>query len=263
MCTDEENSPVCNGRSVIVAYFPKERYSHAASNSLIKIRRRMKTLNDYLEQYALISLEKRDKLASMVGENLHELDLDAGIIRFSRDLAFPFQVLGTESDNSLTWLWAWAEEQTEIPEMLIQASLDLRHWGAQEGLREFTIPSIDLTRADGNAVAMVSTQISQANSYFRDSYEGGAAYLLIFENSIDNEPSFDRASLLRHLSDIIARYDLNHRNLLWSYLQMKRVSAVEQGPLITCELETGERLIAEFDDAGKLSVWNGERVADL
>ncbi len=223
----------------------------------------MKTLKDYLEQYALISLEKRDKLAGIAGENLYEIDLDAGIIRFSRDLAFPFQVLGTESDNSLTWLWAWAEEQPEIPEMLVQASLDLRHWGAQEEIREFTVPSIDLTRTDGNALAMVSTQISRANSFFRDSYEGGAAYLLIFENSIDREPSFDRASLFRHLSDLNARYDLNHRNVLLSYLQLKGLSPVEQGTLLTCELETGERLIAEFDGAGKLNVWNGERAADL
>src|SRR5208337_2070637 len=57
-------------------------------------------LQTYLERCALITLEKQDKLESLIAESIHELDLDAGKIRFN-DLAFPVQVLGTESDNSL------------------------------------------------------------------------------------------------------------------------------------------------------------------
>jgi hypothetical protein len=222
----------------------------------------MKTFTNYLEQCALMSLEKQDKLARMIGENMHEIDLDEGLIRFSSDLVFPFQILGTESDNTLTWLWAWAEEQTEIPENLVQTSLQLRDWGVRKGIREFTLPSVDIGKTDGNTIAMVSTQISMANSYFCDRYEGGAAYLLILDKSIDIQPSFDRAALFRHLSDTVSRYELNHQNVLWSYLQLKTLSPVSKGPLITCELETGERVNAEFDDAGKLRVWNGEAITD-
>jgi hypothetical protein len=222
----------------------------------------MKTFTDYLEQYALFSLEKQGKLAGIIGESMHELDLDAGLIRFSRNLAFPFQVLGTESDNTLTWLWAWAEEQTDIPENLRQTSLQLRDWGVREGIREFTMPSVDLDRADGNSLAMVSTSIAMANSYFRDSYEGGAAYLLIFDKSIENEPSFDRASLFRHLTDLLSRYELDHKKVLLSYLERKGLSPVAKDTVVTCELETGERVNAEFDDAGKLSIWNGETITD-
>jgi hypothetical protein len=205
-------------------------------------------------------MEKREKLAGLIGEYAHELDLDAGIIRFSRDLAFPFQVLGTESDNTLSWLWAWAEEQTEMPETLVQMSLKLRDWGMREGIQEFTLPSIDLDRADGNVIAMVSAQIVEANSYFRDSYEGGALYLLIFDKSIESQPSFDRSVLFRHLLDLVSRYELNHRNVLLSYLEKKGLSPVTKGQLVTCELETGERINAEFDDHGKLTVLNGEAV---
>ena len=207
-------------------------------------------------------MEKQDKLAKIIGENMHELDLDAGLIRFSRDLALPFQVLGTESYNTLTWLWAWAEEQTEIPENLVQTSLQLRDWGVREGIQEFTLPSVDIDHSDGNALAMVSTQISMANSYFRDSYEGGAAYLLIFDKSIENEPSFDRDSLFRNMTDLLSRYALNQRNVLFSYLEIKGLSPVAKGTLITCELESGERVNAEFDDVGKVRVWNGEAITD-
>jgi hypothetical protein len=85
-------------------------------------------------------------------------------------------------------------------------------------------------------------------------------YLLIFDKSIENQPSFNRSGLFRHLSDLVSRYELNHRNVLLSYLEKKGLSPVTKGQLVTCELETGERVNAEFDDHGKLTVLNGEAV---
>ncbi len=211
----------------------------------------------YLEQYALVSLEKQDRMAMLIGEHLHELDLDAGTIRFSSELVFPMQVLGTESDNTVTWLWAWADEQTEIPDNLLDASRRLRDWGSKEGLNEFTSPSIDLDRADGNAIALIASQVAGASCFYRDSYEGGAVYLLLFDKTIDSRPSFDRTRLVRGLSDILSRYDLNHRNTLESYFRLKGLSPSAQDLVISCELDSGERLVAEFDRKGRLTKING------
>ncbi len=213
-------------------------------------------LQTYLERYALITLEKQDKLESLIGESMHELELEAGIIRFN-DLQFPMQVLGTESDNTLTWLWAWSDEQTEIPSTLMQSAIQLRIWGANEGIPEFTLPSLDLNRADGHLIALIGAEICKASCYYRDCYEGGAAILLLFDKLIDNQPPFDRERLLRRLSDIISRYEINHRNALLSYLRLKKLSPAEERNLVSCELESGERLNAEFDTAGRLIVVNG------
>ena len=35
-------------------------------------------LQTYLERYALITLEKQDKLESLIGESMHELELKPG-----------------------------------------------------------------------------------------------------------------------------------------------------------------------------------------
>jgi hypothetical protein len=214
------------------------------------------TLRSYLEQYALLSLENQDKLELLTGEHMHELDLDAGSIRFN-ELRFPVQVIGTESYNTLTWLWAWADEQEEIPASLTQSAIQLRIWGAEAGIREFTIPSVDLNSADGHALAMIATQVCKASCYYRDAYEGGAVYLLIFDRTIDNQPSFNRQRLLIRLADLFSRYELNHRNVVLSYLTAKGLSPAEQRNIVSCELESGERMIAEFDDAGRLIVVNG------
>ena len=222
----------------------------------------MRTLTDYLEQYALIALEKQDKLDLLVGEHTYDLDLDAGKIRFNDSLEFPIQVLGTESDNTLSWLWAWADEQTEeVPEGLLRAARQLKDWGAREGLQEFTLPSMDLDRADGHFLSMIAGEICGASCYFRDAYEGGAAFVLLFDKRIDAQPSFDLSRLSRRLLDLISRYDLNHRNALLSYFRIKGLSPTEAGDLITGTLETGEVLSAAFDNAGRLKSLNNEAIA--
>lgn len=213
-------------------------------------------LQTYLERYALITLEKQDKLESLIADSMHEFDLDAGKIRFN-DFEFPVQVLGTESDNLLTWLWAWADEQAETPSGLMQSAIQLRNWGASEGIPEFTMPSLDLNRVDGHVIALIGTEVCHASGYFRDSYEGGAVLLLLFDKLIDNQPPFDRQRLIRSMSDIFSRYALDHRKTLLSYLRLKGLSPVQDRNMIGCELDSGERLNAEFDATGRLVVVNG------
>ena len=222
----------------------------------------MNTLTEYLEQFALRSLEKQDKLALLLGDYAYDLDLDAGKIRFNDSLEVSFQVLGTESDNTLIWLWAWANEQTEeIPVDLNLASRELRDWGSRKGVQEFTLPSVDLHKADGHVLSMIACELCNAGCYFRDAYEGGSAFLLLFDKRIDAQPSFDLSRLSRRFLDLISRYELNHRKTLLSYLRIKKLSLAETGPAITCELDSGERLSAEFDDAGNLTQLNGAMIS--
>jgi len=221
----------------------------------------MTTLMEHFERSALISLEKQDKLELLLGEHVYEMDLDAGKIRFNDNLELPFQVLGTESDNTLVWLWAWADEQTEeIPAELLQASRRLREWGLREQLREFASPALDLGRIDGHILSMIAVEVCEASCYFRDAYEGGSAFVLISDKRVDNQPSFDLSRLSRRFLDLVSRYDLNHRNVLSSYLRSKSLSPVETSTVISCELDSGESLYAEFDESGRLVVLNGEPI---
>lgn len=212
----------------------------------------MSKLLEHFEQYALLSLEKQDKLARLIGEHYAELDLDSGKIRFGNDLEFPFQVLGTTSDNTLTWLWAWSEEQTEIPEDLMRSARELRAWGERERIVEFSDPEVDLNRADGQMIALIASKICKASCYYRDSYEGGASFLLLFGEAINSQPPLDRARLVHHLSELALTYDFNQRNALLAYLRATNLTPVESGGKVACILGSGETLSLEFDDQGKL-----------
>ncbi len=220
----------------------------------------MNALTTYLEKFALISLEKQNKLVQLIGQHMQQLDFDKGIIRFD-DMEFPFQIIGTESDNTLTWLWAWAEEQTEIPDNLLAASLELRTWGDSEGIAEFTMPSVDLNTADGFRIALIATAVCKASGYYRDVYEGGSLFILLFDARIDNQPSFDLAQLSRHFLTLLSHTELNHRNVLLNYFAMKGLAFNEGISRIACVLETGELLKAEFNASGQLQILNDETVS--
>ena len=213
------------------------------------------TLISYVEQCALITLEKQDKLELLIGDSLHELDLDAGKLRFN-DFDFPLQVLGTESDNTLTWLWAWADEQTEIAAHLMRSAQQLKTWGADHGVPEFTVPSVDVNSADGMEIGLVAADVCSASCFFADHYEGGAAYFLLFDRRIDDGPSFDRQHLITRMADLFSQYDLNQRSVLESYLRNKGLRSETDRNMISTELENGERLVAEFDDTNRLVMVN-------
>ena len=159
----------------------------------------MNPLTDHLEQNALVSLEKQEKFIRVAAEDIAEMDLDAGVLRFP-DFQFPFQVLGTESDNSLSWLWAWADEQTEVPEELLRCSLQMKSWGEKEGIDACVVPSVDLHTADGIVFSLIASAVCEASCYYHDAYQGGGLFLLLFGDIIDRQPGFSVATLSRQFS---------------------------------------------------------------
>ncbi|OGW35118.1 MAG: hypothetical protein A2010_04560 [Nitrospirae bacterium GWD2_57_9] len=217
----------------------------------------MKALITYLEQYALLSLEKREKLSALIGEHTLDLDLDTGLVRFSGGFEFPFQVLGTESHNTLTWLWAWAEEQAEVPPDLLESARQMKEWGSLNRIPECTMPSVDLNRADGLLFSLIASEVCQAGCFYEDSYDGGALFLLLFGQTIEMQAPLDAAGLERQLLHLASSYDLNHRNALLSYLRAKELLFSEEGPLVSARLASGEELRAEFDADGAVKTING------
>jgi hypothetical protein len=220
----------------------------------------MSSINEYFEQCALISLEKQAKFERLVGEHFAEFDLDAGILKIDNELALPFQVLGTQSDNTLTWLWAWSDEHAEVQPDQITAAIKLKEWGLQNGIEEFCIPEVDIERADGMMISLIAADVCKASCFYRDAYEGGAVFVLLSGAGIDRQPPFELSGFLRSFTDLASRYDLNHRNVVMSYLRRKGLPFQEDDTMITGKLASGEELRMEFGDRGGLLSLNGEFV---
>jgi hypothetical protein len=137
----------------------------------------------------------------------------------------------------------------------------MKAWGAREEVAEFTVPSIDLNRADGTMLSLIASEICAASGYYRDPYDGGTLFILIYGLEGGQTPEFDRTGLVRALTDLVSRYDFNHRNALLSYLKMKDLPFSESGDTVNGELAGGDRLIAVFDHAGQVTTINGESLS--
>ncbi len=212
----------------------------------------MNKLLQLFERSALLALEKQDKFARLIGEHLADIDLERGIARFGGDREIPFQVLGTTSDNTLTWLWSWAEEQDQVPLELARTAIELRAWGEREGLSEFTEPEVGLDRADGQMLSMIAAEAARASCFYRDPYEGGALYLLLFDKEIDAQPPLDAERLVFHLRELSEEYEVVPRKALLAYLLSRGLAPREEGTVVTCRLANGEQLRMEFDEQGRL-----------
>ena len=89
-----------------------------------------KTQQELLECYGAIALEKQLPFYNdVVQDRGWGVDMDRGTITFGDDYEFPMQILGTFSFSSQTWLWAWANEASQIPKNLLKDSLELKKYG--------------------------------------------------------------------------------------------------------------------------------------
>lgn len=218
----------------------------------------MNLILPYLERNGLIALEKRSKLATLIEELPFEFDLDGGVARFGPDLEFPAQVLGTESDNTVTWLWAWADAQEELPPAVIRSALELRAWARTKGVQEFLLPSVDLDHLTGDAAALIASEVCSASASYRSDYEGGALYLLLFDRRIEAQPGFGFAGFRHAVEELAARFDLDQRKTILSYFEQTGLPVTDRGETVTGRLPSGGSIIAEFDGQNRVVRIAGE-----
>jgi hypothetical protein len=97
----------------------------------------------------------------------------------SEALVTPVQVLGSEANQSKSWVWVWGTQTKRIPDALTTAAERLRAIGEKERVRELTSPRVALTEADGETIALVASGLLNAPGYYRAPFQGGAMFVLL------------------------------------------------------------------------------------
>lgn len=126
-----------------------------------------------------------------------------GKLSFAEDLAFECQVLGSESYDSNTWKWGWAND--DVPQDMLQASSRLR---ASDLGPEFTEPQFPLTRANGHQIAAVASGVLKTAACYSGSTEGGKGrvFLLITDANFPSrtpETSGDALRIVRSVGQAL------------------------------------------------------------
>ena len=213
----------------------------------------MSTLRSLLAHHAASSLTKQHALDDFIGDHHWELDLEQGTVDFGEGRRFPIQILGTESEISNTWLWAWDNRASDIPRRLLTAAHQLHSLGEREGIAELTERTLPLTVVDGHALALIASGVCNADCYYRGPYEGGAVFFLITYSPLARRAPTPAQRMASVIAQAISLVDVDHRPMVESYLRQEGFEFREQAGALRGWAPDGRKLVVSFDALGRVS----------
>jgi hypothetical protein len=137
------------------------------------------------------------------------IDLGTGRLDFEGRVSFETQVLGTESAQSGTWLWAWANPS--ITNVAITAATSrLRDYGAQYGVPEFSEPQLPVNGINGHTLGLVAAGLCGADAYYLGHHPGGTILTLIQAAELRGPEDVTPVRLSSVFTQFISAFSCHH-----------------------------------------------------
>ncbi|MFC4057110.1 DUF6882 domain-containing protein [Planomonospora corallina] len=190
--------------------------------------------------------------ADLTGELAWQVDIPSGTVTFGGGLTFPIQLLGTESHRDRTWLWAWANSGSGLPDEVLRAALWLRDYGARYGLAELTEPGMGLGEVDGHLLAMLAGALT-GRCYYRGPYEGGALFFLVEDAPPQVSAPAAPERVLRVLGQVIETYPVDHRVLVEGFLPQQGFEVTGTPEGLEARRADGMHLRVVLDGHGRIT----------
>ncbi|MEY8860834.1 DUF6882 domain-containing protein [Tenacibaculum singaporense] len=201
-------------------------------------------------QYVALAFEKQDNLADIVEDLPWTCDMLQGTVTYG-DLTFKMQVLGTYSHNEKSWLWAWANKQSGIPEQFLEASLQMKALGERQGIEDLLSSKIETEHDPGHYFSFVATGVNQASCYAPLPFKGLTVYVLLYTDIVDEKEINIPALICSHFSKTTTRMDFEHKHALFCYLVQKGYEVEVSGNNIVAK-KGEDQILGIFDLKGRL-----------
>lgn len=179
----------------------------------------------HLEDHIFRVLENQFRLYQFLGKHNWAFNMDEGQLTFTNAetgqalASCPVQILGTESTELGTWLWAWANTASEIPDRLLSGVRKVKEAGERAEQLEFMSPSLKVSyERMATELAIVATGHLGLFTYYACGYDGGAMYAAV--ESCPEVEGTPRDGLLvnRIIFTSLSALDFNHRQAVHAYL---------------------------------------------
>ncbi len=217
-----------------------------------------RNFNELLEQHAGLSFQKQTNFGKVIGNSDWEFDIDAGTITFG-DLSFPIQVIGTLAFSDNSWLWAWANKQSNIPENLLIQANKLREIGEQKNIPELKNGNFYVDKNFEHKIGMIAGGVFSTKAYYCANYGQGTLVVTIDDSRIPEIDLKNIENILVVFDNLIQTIELNHKEALKNYLidceflleiHKKRILGQRNNRVIRADFDklnrlTGLRLLAE------------------
>ncbi len=219
------------------------------------------TFSELVEQHIGLSFRKQLALGDFLGKHSWQLDLGKGTVDlgkgpglFAKRRVYPIQVLGTEAEDSGTWLWAWANTRSNIPPGVMRAVGRVKAFGESEGIDELTTAELPSSEYPGHLLASIAAGVADADCYYRGPYPGGAAFFLVYETPLRQAPPTPDVRVVNVLAQVIGAFEVNdHRAMARAYLEAEGFHIGEEDSGWSATDESGRSLTISFDDTGRIA----------
>lgn len=215
-----------------------------------------KTEQELIERYSGIAFDRQIDFEEVIGNNNWNVDIGQGTISFGDALVFPMQVLGTISHSSQTWLWAWANTQSGLPESIIQQSLQLKKYGEDNGIDLLSNDTFDFSQEELHLIGMIASGMFDSSGYYIADYGQGAMVVTLKDHKIDNAKTENHHRILNAFPQVISQFEMNHKNAFKNYLTAKGYKLTEAGDSVT-GTKNGNSITAQFDELSRLTHLEG------
>ncbi len=214
-------------------------------------------------QHGAAAWEKQMYLGQLLGDNPPgwSLDMAQGQLAFGEMFTFDVQVLGTVSEQTQTWLWAWANVDSQIPARLLDDAKRVKAVGEQHNLSLLTrndVIDVEDNQIDGHRLAMIASGICEAQAYYRAPYAGGALFMLIQDNDYPADTRHPIARISAAFPQFIQHVQVfDHEAAFRHYLTWHdltyQTTSDDEITTIRAEHSDGTHILAQFDDRQRLS----------
>ncbi len=215
-----------------------------------------KTEQELIERFGGNSFDKQIDLGEVIGDNNWNVDMPKGQISFGAGLVFPIQILGTISHSSQTWLWAWANTKSGLPESITQQAQQLKKYGEENEIALLRNSEFDATKDDLHLIGLIASGMFNSSGYYIADYGQGAMVVTIKSDKVDKIRKDNHHRILTVFPQLISQFEMNHNLALTNYLTTKGYDISEIGAKLTA-IKKGHTITAEFDDQSRLTKLNG------
>lgn len=214
----------------------------------------MSTFQDHFADHAASSFARQMALGDVIGERPWGIDVQKGLLRFGDDLEYPVQLLGTHAFEPRTWLWVWANTQSNLPPQLTETALRIRQLGEAQTVEAFTQPSLQLGDITDHMIAMTCSGLEGGRCYYRAPYEGGALFVLLDDVPAEVLAPVSLPRVNTVLMEVISQFDVDHRRMVTSFLRQQGLHAASNAAAGIRAERAGEGHIEiSFDELGRIS----------
>lgn len=214
----------------------------------------MNAFTKILSQHVGTAFARQLQFGQFLGDRNFNVNIEQGVVTFGSDLQYPIQLLGTEAEEDNSWLWAWANKGSNLPTNILQCCNNLRDFGVQHTIEEFTNRSFSLALADGHSISLAASGLNDDCCYYRAPYSGGALFFIVFNVPNEVFPSVDAARSIKIITDIISDLDVEHWIMCESFLN-------SQG--FTVELSEDKMNAIRGDDTIKITFDSQKRISEI